>query len=82
MGGVFASFFALFCTGWNHWALLGHVPGGRRGRRAVGALPAVFKPLEHEQTLFTLMLNYIALYLVSYLQANGGPWQVRGGKRF
>ena len=39
-----------------------------------GMIPAVFKAYWNtNETLFTLMLNYIALYLISFLR--DGPWQ-------
>lgn len=82
MGGVFASFFALFCTGWNHWLLLAAMfAAGAVGGGLWGLLPAVFKSRWNtNETLFTLMLNYIALYLVSYLQA--GPWRDQAANGF
>ena len=82
MGGVFASFFALFCTGWSHWALLAAMfAAGAEGGGLWGLLPAVFKSRWNtNETLFTLMLNYIALYLVSYLQA--GPWRDEAANGF
>lgn len=75
MGAVFASFFALNFSGINHWVLIvlmllsGIVGGG-----LWGLLAAVFKvKWGTNETLLTLMMNYIALHLVSYLQA--GPWR-------
>lgn len=73
-GATCASFFALFCSGWNHVVLIivmflaGIIGGG-----LWGLLPAIFKiKYDTNETLFTLMLNYIALHLVSYLR--DGPW--------
>lgn len=82
MGGVFATFFALFCPGWNHWLLmLAMLVAGMLGGGLWGLLPAVFKSKwGTNETLFTLMLNYIALYLVSYLQA--GPWRDKAANGF
>lgn len=75
MGAVFASFFALFCSGMPHALLLavmfiaGFVGGG-----IWGLIPAVCREKwGTNETLFTLMLNYIALYIVSFLR--DGPWR-------
>ena len=74
MGGVFASWFALFCTDWPHPLLLAVMfVAGAIGGGLWGLLPAVFKSRWNtNETLFTLMLNYIALHIVSWLQS--GPW--------
>lgn len=73
-GATCATFFALFCSGWNHVILVivmflaGFIGGG-----LWGLLPAFFKTRYNtNETLFTLMLNYIALHIVSYLR--DGPW--------
>lgn len=73
-GATCATFFALFCSGMNHvllviiMFLVGFLGGG-----LWGLLPAVFKvKYNTNETLFTLMLNYIALHIVSYLR--DGPW--------
>ena len=74
-GAVAASYFALFwCDGLLRPVLLvvmgaaAVVAGG-----LWGLLPAVFKARwGTNETLFTLMLNYIVLGLVKYLQ--NGPW--------
>lgn len=75
MGAIFASFFALFCDGMPHLLLLvvmfiaGFVGGG-----LWGLIPAVCREKwGTNETLFTLMLNYIALYLVAFLR--DGPWR-------
>lgn len=75
MGGVFASYFALYHAGWNHWLLmLACLLAGLLGGGLWGLLPAVCKTRwGTNETLLTLMLNYIALYFVSYLQ--NGPWR-------
>ncbi|MGI6201894.1 MAG: ABC transporter permease [Eubacteriales bacterium] len=76
MGAVFASFVALFFPeSIPHWLLLllmalaGIIGGG------IWALvPAFFKcRFGTNETLLTLMLNYIALYIVQYLR--DGPWR-------
>ncbi len=75
MGGIFATYFALFWTGLPHWILLllmfvaGAVGGG-----LWGLIPAYFKTkYGTNETLFTLMMNYIALYMIKYLTE--GPWR-------
>lgn len=75
MGGIFATYFALFWTDLPHWLLLilmfvaGMVGGG-----IWGLIPAYFKTkFGTNETLFTLMLNYIALYTIKYLTE--GPWR-------
>lgn len=74
MGGICASYFALFHSNMNHWALIGcmflaSIVGG--GFWAL--IPAIFKVnFGTNETLFTLMLNYVALYLIQYLRE--GPW--------
>lgn len=75
MGAVFASYFALFCSGWNHQLLiLVMFAAGMVGGGLWGLIPAYFKvKYNTNETLFTLMLNYIALHVVSYLR--DGPWK-------
>ncbi|MBQ3378705.1 MAG: ABC transporter permease [Clostridia bacterium] len=75
MGAVFASYFALFCSGLPHVVLVvimfaaGFVGGG-----IWGLIPALCREKwGTNETLFTLMLNYIALYIVAYLR--DGPWR-------
>lgn len=75
MGGVFASYFALFHADWPGLILFpvmfiaGIIGGG-----IWALIPAFFKvKFGTNETLFTLMLNYIALYLVSWLQED--PWR-------
>ncbi|HJD16812.1 MAG TPA: ABC transporter permease [Candidatus Fournierella excrementavium] len=82
MGGVFASWFALFCTDWPHPLLLAVMfVAGAIGGGLWGLLPAVFKSRWNtNETLFTLMLNYIALHIVSWLQS--GPWRDEGANGF
>lgn len=75
MGAIFASYFALFHNDWPHIVLLlvmfiaGFVGGG-----LIGYIPAYFKcKYGTNETLFTLMLNYIALYFITYFKE--GPWK-------
>lgn len=75
MGAVFATYPALFLNNMPHVLLLlvmfifGFIGGG-----LFGILPAYFKSKYNtNETLFTLMLNYVALYIVVYLKE--GPWR-------
>ncbi|MDR2600245.1 MAG: ABC transporter permease [Oscillospiraceae bacterium] len=75
-GGVAASYFALFWNGYLPYPMLlivmfiaAVVAGG-----LWGMIPAIFKAKWNtNETLFTLMLNYIALEGLRYLQY--GPWR-------
>lgn len=82
MGGVFASFFAINFAHWNHWLLLAIMfCASAIGGGLWGLLPAAFKSRwGTNETMLTLMLNYIALHFVSYLQA--GPWRDEGANGF
>ncbi len=78
-GAIFASYFALFQDQLPHGVLLlvmffaGAVGGG-----ILGAIPAFFKcRFDTNETLFTLMLNYIALSFITYLK--DGPWSETPG---
>ena len=82
MGAIFASYFALF------WAnriphiplliimfIVGAIAGG-----IWAFIPAFFKAKWNtNETLFTLMMNYIAIGVVAWLQ--GGPWEGRKGSQ-
>lgn len=74
MGAVFASYFALFHSDWNHWVLiLVMLAAGIIGGGLYGLIPAFFKAkFNTNETLFTLMLNYIALYIIVWLR--DGAW--------
>ena len=82
MGAVFASYFALF---WGN--RIPHVPlliiMGLSAAVAGGLwalIPAFFKAKWNtNETLFTLMMNYIAIGIVAWLQ--GGPWEGRKGSQ-
>lgn len=79
-GGIAASYFALFhynvMPGWL--LLLVMFIAASLAGALWGAIPAYFKAKWNtNETLFTLMLNYVALGLVRYLQA--GPWKKPGG---
>jgi len=75
MGAVFASYFALYHDNWSKPLLIivmliaGIIGGG-----IWGLIPAIFKTKYNtNETLFTLMLNYIALYVIVWLR--DGPWR-------
>lgn len=75
MGGIFATFFALNFDYLPHGILLllmfvaGMIGGG-----LWGIIPAYFKTkFGTNETLFTLMLNYIALYMIKFFTE--GPWR-------
>jgi simple sugar transport system permease protein len=76
VGGIFATYFALnYQNSWPSWLLLlvmflaAAIGGG-----LWGMLPAAFRAKwGTNETLFTLMLNYIAIGITKYLQ--GGPWE-------
>jgi len=75
MGAIFASYFALFHSDWNHVVLLiVMMIAGFVGGALFGLIPALLKiKFGTNETLLTLMLNYIALYIVHYLQED--PWR-------
>lgn len=75
MGAVFSSFFALFCADWPRVALIPvMILAGMLGGGLWGLIPAFFKcRYGTNETLFTLMLNYIALNLIAFLR--DGPWR-------
>ncbi len=75
MGGVAATFCALNFTTLPSWILLplmmisGMIAGG-----LWGLVPAFFRAkFKTNETIFTLMLNYVALNIITYLQY--GPWR-------
>ena len=75
MGAIFASYFALYHSYFPHWLLIiimfiaGIIGGG-----LWGLIPTVFKcKFGTNETLFTLMLNYIALHVITFLK--DGPWK-------
>lgn len=82
MGGIFASYFALFHAGWNHWFLvLVMFAAGAVGGGLWGLIPAFFKTKYNtNETLFTLMLNYIALNIIVFLRE--GPWRDKSSQGF
>ena len=74
MGAIFATYFGVFHGDWPHWLLIPVMfLAGMLGGGLWGLIPALFKAKYNtNETLFTLMLNYIALYLIVFLR--DGPW--------
>lgn len=82
MGAIFASYFALFwVTKMPRPALLiASMISGCIGGALWGLIPAVFKAKwGTNETLFTLMMNYIAIGVAKWLQ--GGPWEGQPGSQ-
>ncbi len=81
-GAIFASYFALFHSDWPHAILLIVMfAAGILGGGLWGLIPAYFKSrFDTNETLFTLMLNYIALHVIAYLR--DGPWLDPGAQGF
>ena len=76
MGAVCACWVGLqFGETWNHWVLMAVMLfAGIVGSGILGLIPAFLKcKFGTNETLMTLMLNYVALYLVQYL--SDGPWR-------
>ena len=75
MGAIFASVFALYTPRLPHFLLMLFMClAGILGGGLWGLLAALCKvKFGVNETLFTLMMNYIALYTVVFLQS--GPWQ-------
>ncbi|NLK63944.1 MAG: ABC transporter permease [Tissierellia bacterium] len=82
VGAVCASYFALFHDNWPHFLLLIVMfAAGAIGGGLWGLIPAYFKSkYDTNETLFTLMLNYIALHIITYLR--DGPWKDPGSSGF
>lgn len=74
MGAIFASYFALFQSQLPHFLLiLIMFIAGILGGGLYGLIPAFFKAkFGTNETLFTLMLNYIALNIIVWLR--DGAW--------
>lgn len=74
MGAIFSSYFALYHSGWpKPLLMLTMFLAAMLGGALWGLLPAFFKArFGTNETLFTLMLNYIALNIIVFLR--DGPW--------
>lgn len=82
MGAMGAAFFAInFGTKWSSLPLLVAMTLSGVVCGAIwGLIPAIFKAKWNtNETLFTLMLNYIAIGIVAWLQ--GGPWEGKPGSQ-
>ncbi len=75
VGAVAASFFALNYTTWPQPALLISMAlAGMLAGAVWGIIPAYFKARYNtNETLFTLMMNYIAVFVIQILRE--GPWK-------
>lgn len=80
VGAMCSSFFALYCAKGLPGPVLILVMAlaGVAGGAVWAFIPAFFKAkYRTNETLFTLMMNYIAIGIVAWLQ--GGPWEGRPG---
>ncbi len=74
MGGIFATFFGLFLDLPKLPLLIIMFIAGAIGGGLWALIPAWFKcRYDTNETLFTLMMNYIALYFIKYFAE--GPWR-------
>lgn len=82
MGAIFASAIAIWTDGMDAWWILPTmVIAGAVGGGLWGALPAWLKThFNAEETLTTLMLTYVATFLVTWLVSV--PWRDPGGSNF
>ena len=82
IGALFASYFALSFSALPRPLLLVIMAiAGFAGGALVALIPAVLKVrLQTNETIVTLMLNYIAVHLITYLQY--GPWRDPNSKGF
>lgn len=82
MGALFGGGVAIYCDGsTSMWVLPAMVVAGAVGGALWGWLPAVLKTrFNAEETLTTLMLNYVALFTLEYMVS--GPWKDPEGMNF
>ena len=75
IGAVAATYFALFHADWPGWVLFPvMILASFLAAGLWGAIPALFKArFGTNETLFTLMMNYVALYVIQFLRE--GPWR-------
>ncbi|MBF7688233.1 ABC transporter permease [Acinetobacter rathckeae] len=82
MGAIFGGGVAILChdqTGW--WILPLMIVMGALGGALWGLIPALLKThFNAEETLTTLMMNYVAMFILLYLV--GGPWRDPNGMNF
>ncbi len=82
MGAIFGGGLAIACQGTSaFWVLPSMVIAGAIGGALWGAIPALLKThFNAQETLTTLMLNYIATFILLYLI--NGPWKDPEGMNF
>jgi len=82
MGAIFGGGLAIACQGISaFWILPSMVIAGAIGGALWGAIPALLKThFNAQETLTTLMLNYIATFILLYLI--NGPWKDPEGMNF
>ncbi len=75
IGAIAASYFALFQAHWPAWLLFPTMMLTAFVAAGIwGAIPALCKArFGTNETLFTLMMNYVALYIIQFLRE--GPWK-------
>lgn len=82
MGAIFGGGVAILChdqVGW--WILPLMIVMGAIGGAFWGLIPALLKThFNAEETLTTLMMNYVAMFILLYLV--GGPWRDPDGMNF
>lgn len=82
VGALFGGGIAIYCEGSDSaWVIPAMVVAGAIGGALWGALPALLKTrFNAEETLTTLMLTYVATFILSYMV--NGPWRDPEGMNF
>jgi ABC-type uncharacterized transport system permease subunit len=82
MGALFGGGVGIYCNGIDSmWVIPAMVLAGAIGGALWGWLPAVLKThFNAEETLTTLMLNYVASFILAYMV--NGPWRDPDGMNF
>jgi general nucleoside transport system permease protein len=82
IGALFGGGVAIYCNGIDSfWVVPAMVVAGAIGGALWGWLPAILKThFNAEETLTTLMLNYVATFILSYMV--NGPWRDPDGMNF
>lgn len=82
IGALFGGGVAIYCDGsTSPWVVPAMVVAGALGGALWGALPALLKTrFNAEETLTTLMLTYVATFILSYMV--NGPWRDPDGMNF